>query len=117
MWAQLVNAAIGIWLMASPAVLGYDGAAAMNDRIAGPIAATFAVVAVTEATRGARWGNLPLGLWMIVAPWILGVPSPAIVNGLIVGPCLVSLSAVRGRIEERFGGGWRVLIRGEGVEA
>jgi hypothetical protein len=24
---------------------------------------------------------------------------------------------VRGRIEERFGGGWGVLIRGEGVEA
>jgi len=114
MWAQIVNAALGIWLMAAPSVLGYHGAARVNDRIIGPIVATFAAVAITEVTRGCRWVNPPLGLWMIVAPALLGGPTPAIVNGLLVGPALVAMSLIKGRVEERFGGGWAVLIRGTG---
>jgi hypothetical protein len=29
----------GLWLMLAPSVLGYDGAAATSDRIAGPVMA------------------------------------------------------------------------------
>jgi hypothetical protein len=35
MWAQVANAFLGIWLMAAPTVLEYDGAARINDLIAG----------------------------------------------------------------------------------
>lgn len=111
MWAQLCNTAIGVWLMAAPAVLGYGGAAALNDRIVGPIVATFAVVAASEATRGARWVNLPIGLWMILSRWILGSPTSARLNGMAVGPMLLTFALVRGRIEEQFGGGWAILFR------
>ncbi|QDV33418.1 SPW repeat domain-containing protein [Tautonia plasticadhaerens] len=113
MWAQVINTAIGIWLMAAPAVLGYGGAAALNDRIAGPIVATFAAVAVTEATRGARLVNLPIGLWMVVAPWALGGPTTAVLNGMVVGGLLVGFASIRGRIRERFGGGWVALFRAD----
>ena len=114
MWAQLVNAALGFWLMAAPAVLGYGGAMAVSDRIVGPIAATFGIVAVVEVTRGVRWALVPLGAWVVVAPWLLGGPATAIVNGLIVGPAMVALARFGAVSRDQFGGGWAVLIRGTG---
>jgi hypothetical protein len=45
---RLVTVLCGIWLMLSPAVLGYGGAAENNDRLIGPIVASFAFVAIWE---------------------------------------------------------------------
>ena len=110
MWAQILAAAIGIWLMAAPAVLGYSNPAATNDHIAGPIAATFAVIACWEATRLLRWVNLAVGCWLVLAPWILGYgPSIPIVNDMLAGLLLAATAFVKGRIEGRYGGGWSVL--------
>ena len=67
-WARLVNAGLGLWLMAAPAVLGYGAPAEINDRIAGPIAATFAIIAITGATRPARRVNAAVGAWLLIAP-------------------------------------------------
>jgi hypothetical protein len=50
MWAQLINALLGMWLMAAPAVLGYIGPARTNDRIIGPLAAGAALIAIWETT-------------------------------------------------------------------
>ncbi|HLT46676.1 MAG TPA: SPW repeat protein [Rubricoccaceae bacterium] len=110
MWAQVVNALLGVWLMAAPAVLGYGAPAAVNDRIVGPVAASFAVIAWWQATRPARWVNLPLGLWLIAAPFVLGYGATApLVNSLAVGAALAALSLVRGTVDKRFGGGWRAV--------
>lgn len=112
MWAQIINAALGIWLMAAPAVLGYGGAAATNDRIVGPVVATFAVVAWWGATRGtARW-NTPLGAWLLLAPWVLGYgPTDAIVNSMVAGGLILGFSFVTGTVDKRYGGGWAALLR------
>ncbi len=113
MWAQVLNAAIGIWLMAAPAVLRYGDPAQANDRIVGPVAATFAIVAWWEATRSVRWANVPLGLWLLAAPWVLGYDATAAtVNGVAAGLLLIVLATVEGKIENRFGGGWAALKRG-----
>ena len=110
MWARLLNTALGLWLMAAPAVLGYGDPAQINDRIAGPLAVACAVVAIWEATRPLRRGNLAIGFWLLLAPWILGygaaVPT---VNSLVVGALLLALALVKGRVENRFGGGGSVL--------
>lgn len=112
MWTQIVNALLGLWLMAAPAVLAYGSAAQTNDRIAGPLAVTFAVVAIWEATRSVRWGNLLLGLWLVLAPWVLDYGATAsTLNSIIVGVLLAALACVRGSVEHRFGGGWSVLWR------
>lgn len=111
-WAQFVNAVLGIWLMAAPAVLGYGSPAQTNDRIIGPVVATFAVVAWWEATRPVRRFNIPLGLWMLIAPWVLGYSEASvIVNSLAAGVLITGLSFVRGRVEGRYGGGWSALWR------
>jgi hypothetical protein len=117
MWAQILNVLLGLWLMAAPAVLGYGGAAADNDRVVGPIAATFAAIAISEATRGVRLAVLPLGLWMLVGPWLLGGPAPAIANGLLVGLALIGFSLVRGRFTATYAGGWMALLRGHDSDA
>ncbi|MGH7966442.1 MAG: SPW repeat domain-containing protein, partial [Candidatus Binatia bacterium] len=50
MWAQLTNILLGVWLMVAPAVFGYVGTASTNDRIVGPLVASFAMIALSEAT-------------------------------------------------------------------
>lgn len=110
MWAQIINAALGIWLMAAPGILHYGTPAAANDRIIGPVAATFAIIAWWEVTRGARWANLPLGLWLVAAPWWLGyAEGVATANNLTVGVLLLGFSFVKGKIQKQYGGGWSAL--------
>ena len=112
MWAQILNAILGIWLMAAPAILRYGDPAQTNDRIVGPIAATFAIVAWWEATRSTRWVNLPIGVWLVLAPWVLGYDATAaIVNSMLVGLVMAACATVRGKVEKRYGGGWRAAFR------
>ncbi len=107
MWPRFINIGVGIWLMAAPALLSYGGKAAINDRIVGPVAITFATTAIWESTRGARWVNVALGVWLLLAPWILmyGPTSPKISN-TIAGVLLISFGLIRGSLEQQFGGGW-----------
>lgn len=112
MGARLLAAALGIWLMAAPSVLGYAGAAMRNDRIIGPLAASFALIAIWEVVRPLRHLNTLLGTWLLVAPWLLGFPPPATINSLLVGAALILLSRVRGPLKQRFAGGWSSLWRG-----
>lgn len=110
MWIRLVNAALGIWLMAAPAVLGYGAPAATNDRIVGPAVATFGIVAMAGATRPARWGNTVFGAWLLVAPWLLGYATwTTRLNDVLVGAVVIAVSLVRGRVDDTFAGGWSSL--------
>ena len=114
MWAQVINAVLGIWLMAAPAVFGYGDPAQANDRIFGPIIATFAIVAWWEATHNIRWANIPLGAWLVLAPWVLGYDATAaMANSMVVGGIVVGLSFVKARVTKRYGGGWRALFQEE----
>lgn len=116
MWAQLVNGVLGVWLMAAPAILGYGDPAQMNDRIVGPIAVSIAGVAVANVTRGMRWLNVPLGAWLIVAPWLLGYNLVPTINSTIVGLLLIAFALVHGRVRDRYGGGWSVLLPGRDID-
>lgn len=114
MWAHIVNAVLGVWLMAAPAVLGYGTPLATSDRIVGPVIATFAVVAWWEATRAVGRWNVVLGLWGVVAPWVLGADGTwAIANAMIVGALIAGLSLVKGKVEKTYGGGWASLLQDE----
>jgi hypothetical protein len=118
MWAQIINTIIGLWLMAAPAILGYSGPANTNQRIVGPIAVSFAVIACWEVTRQARWTNLVLGVWLIVAPLVLSHETSAGITSIASGVLLALFSLVRGRYRpERFGGGWSALWKRDALEA
>ena len=110
MWAQLINAMLGIWLMAAPTILGYGGPARTNAHIVGPLAVSCAVIALWEVTRPLRWGNFALGLWLLLASWMFTDTWAVFLNSSLVGILLLSFALVRGTVEpQRFGGGWSAL--------
>jgi hypothetical protein len=111
MFPQIINTALGIWLMAAPAVLQYGRPASTNDHIVGPLVATFACIAIWEATRPVRWLNLPLGLWLMIAPLALGHPPAGMLNSVLCGIAIAALSCVGSDVTQRFGGGWSALWR------
>lgn len=112
MWAQIINALLGVWTMVTPSLLPAGQAASDNNHIVGPVIATFAIVAWWEATRVVRLYNVPLGAWLIAAPWVLGYEATgAIANSMVTGLLVVLLSFVEGKIEHQFGGGWSSLMK------
>ena len=112
MWAQIINALLGIFLMAAPSLFGLGPTASDNFHILGPVITTFAVVSWWEATRSVRLWNVPLGAWLIVSPILLRYDSSiGIATTVAVGLAVVAFSFVRGKRKNRFGGGWKALWR------
>jgi hypothetical protein len=109
MWPQFLNMALGLWLMAAPAVLGYGPPGSHSDHIVGPLVVTFACIALWEATRPMRWVCLPLGVWLVAAPWVLGHPVAGQISSVATGMAIAGLSFLGGRISRQFGGGWSML--------
>lgn len=110
MWARIINAALGIWLTASPSVLDFGGAAKTNSVVCGALAASFAVIAVWEVTRGLRRLNLLIGVWLLPAGLIFGFGVEATMNTIAVGILIIILSLFRGSIKQQTGGGWTALF-------
>jgi hypothetical protein len=106
--ARLVAVAIGVWLMAAPAVLDYGGVAADNDRIIGPIAGSCAFVACWEVLMAVRWATVPFGVWLVLAPFVLGYDaSAAWVSSIVSGSVIAGTAWVGRDVRDQFGGGWR----------
>lgn len=114
MWAQVINAILGLWLMAAPGIFGFGGTPADNDHIIGPVIATFSIIAWWECTSSIRKLNIPLGAWLLLAPWILGYDvTVATVNDMAVGVLVIGLSLIKRDIEGSYGGGWDSLWKAD----
>ena len=117
MWAKIINAAIGIYLMAAPSVFGYVGRSAeYNDRIVGPVVAALAVVSLWDCTRHLDRVNLLSAAWLVLAPVVLGLstggyPVAAAVGDVVAGVLIFPLALVKGSVSGRNGGGWMLLFR------
>lgn len=104
-WSLALSAALGLWLMLAPAVLGTRGAAAGSDRVAGALIVTVSIIAMAEVVRAGRLLNVLLGLWTFAAPWLLaGAPATARWSNAAAGLLLVALSLPRGSVRERYAG-------------
>ncbi|HEX2030492.1 MAG TPA: hypothetical protein VHL78_03705 [Actinomycetota bacterium] len=110
--AQAVAVVVGVWLMFAPAVLGYGGAPADNDRIVGPVAASIALIAIFEVVRGIRLVNLVSGAWLVASALLLGYPAAGAVSAVASGAALIALSIPGGERKNRYGGGWRAVFTG-----
>jgi len=102
--------------MLAPAGLGLPPFPAHHDHIVGPIVAALGIISLAEVTRGLRWAAFLAGLWLIFAPFVLGSwslsPSAAI-NDALCGVVICSASVFRGRVKQKYGGGWRELWRSD----
>lgn len=103
-WNLLVSAALGLWLMFAPAVLGSTGPAAHSDHLVGALIVTAAVIALADVGRATRFVNVLFGAWIIASPWLLGgATASATWNDLIVGVLVILLCFPRGPVGERYG--------------
>lgn len=110
-WNLLASVALGIWLMASPTVLGFDGTAAHSNHLVGALVVTVAVMALGEVGRSLRFVNILFGAWFIVAPWLLsGTTTAATLSDALVGVALILLSIRRGPVRESYGGWNRYIV-------
>lgn len=110
MWSRIASLALGLWLMAAPGVLGYDGAARVNDLVVAPIAAAAAAIAISGVTRGFRRVNVLLGAWLVLSAGIFSRTPPARWSTAAIGLAMLALGLVKGTLRQRYGGGWRALI-------
>jgi hypothetical protein len=118
MWAQLLSALLGIWLMAAPGLFGFGNPIADNDHILGPVIATLAIVSCWEATRNVRLFNLPFSAWLLLAPWVLHYGNTAAtLNDMAIGILVFVLCFFKGKIENRFGGGWSSIWKSDTIHA
>jgi hypothetical protein len=109
-WNLWVSALVGVWLMATPSVLGLSGAAADSTHMIGALVVTFAVVAFAEPARSVRVLNVVLGAWVLLAPWLMAGSTLWRSSGIVSGLALIILSLRRGPVKDRYGG-WQRFIR------
>ena len=108
MIAQPVGIAVGLFLVAAPAVFGYAGTRASDvHRTLGPIAASLAFIALWQATKAVRLPNLAVGATLVVAPVIVHHDAEAAAVALTAGLLLVAAIPFAGPDRRRLGGGWR----------
>lgn len=112
MWAAIINILLGLWLMISPYLFQFEKQATDNNYIVGPLVLTFAITALWEVNRSARFLNIPAGIWLAASPFILSFQSSSATwLTLLAGVLITALSFVKGKIKGNYGGGWRSLVR------
>lgn len=94
-WQDRIEVALGLWLVASPFVLGMEHhLAAWSAMLAGVAVVTLAVEAFYYPEIVEEWGNLAIGLLLLASPWLLGY-SPvriAMINAAVCGAAIAALS-------------------------
>ncbi|MCI0460817.1 MAG: vitamin K epoxide reductase family protein [Gemmataceae bacterium] len=110
-WNLVVSTGLGVGIMCAPSVWGTQGAAADSDHLVGALIVTFAVIAIGEVARAARFVNVLFGAWLVGTPWLLtGFTPGAQWTDVVVGAVLILLSLPRGHVKERYGSWQRYIV-------
>lgn len=95
-WQDQVILLLGLWLFASPWVLGYasDSPQAMNAYIVGIVMALLAAFDLYKTYLWAVVLNLLLGAWVAVSPWVAALADRGsmMTNSVIVGVAVIVLA-------------------------
>jgi hypothetical protein len=100
----VASTAIGLWLMAAPAILDTTAGAADSDHMVGALVVCIAVIAMAEVGRAVRFVNVALGAWLALAPLLVeGGTAAHAASSALSGVALIGLSLPRGPVHERYG--------------
>lgn len=95
-WQDPVNALLGVWLIVSPWILGFQSnlTALTNVVIVGLLLVAAALGAIFLPRAWEEWTEGVLGLWLAVSPWALGFRAleSARVDALATGVVVVVLA-------------------------
>ena len=111
-WNLAVVAALGVWLLAAPALFGVDirTGAADGTHIGGAVVIVAAVIAWAEPVRTLRLLNVPAGL-AIAGLVFLADPDAGYAAAIVApGLAVAALSLRRGQIRDSYGN-WQLLTR------
>lgn len=103
-WTLALSAAVGIGLMATPALLGVAKPASAVFHLGGALVVVTSVISMGEVLRVGRYLNVLLGLIVAVGPWLVGgatLAGPFVGSG--AGLLVAALALPRGPVRERYG--------------
>lgn len=94
LWAHMINAGLGLWLIASAFSTGYlSPALVWSDAIAGALITVFSLLACSMRMEPARWVVAAVGFWLLWAPLFFWAPTTqAYINDTLVGALVIGLS-------------------------
>lgn len=114
-WNLVAVAVLGAWLMAAPAVFQVQGSAADINYIIGPLMWVFAIIALAEVARAARFVNILLAIGLMILLWLISDSSGSVtiaygLNNLVIGALIIALSVRPGKIKDMYGSWNRLII-------
>ena len=93
-WAHLLVAALGTWLLVSPATLGLeDPRVVASDLVSGALLVAFGLLSLSASLGWARLASAVVGFWLLWAPLVFLTPSAAAyLNDTLVGALAIGLA-------------------------
>lgn len=93
-WVYPIVMALGAWLIASPATLGYSSASlTVSDILSGVLALGLGFLAYKKGRGWAAWATAVVGVWLIFAPIVFWAPDAAsYLNDSLIGALLVTFA-------------------------
>jgi nucleoside-diphosphate-sugar epimerase/uncharacterized membrane protein len=102
-WNLVLSLPVALWLMFTPLSLGSDGGIANVNHVVGSLALTFAVIALAETGRPARYVNVALGAILIGSLVFVEARGAEIASAILAGIALIALALPKGKITRRWG--------------
>ncbi len=107
---QIVNIVAGLFIMLIPYLWDFNKELSVHNYITGPLIITFAITAVWEVNRNARWLNIPVAAWLVISSFIYS-EGQAIFPNIIAAILVIVLSIIKRKSKGEYGGGWRSLFQ------
>ena len=95
-WRDFANILLGVWLIASPATLGYrDAAMTVSDVATGVVLVVLGALTLWPRFDLARWGICFSGIWLLLAPLVFwSRDAGAYANDTVVGALVIAFSVL-----------------------
>ncbi|WP_422001999.1 vitamin K epoxide reductase family protein [Reyranella sp.] len=93
-WAHLANVFLGLWLAATPPLIGLDSAVlATSEVLSGLAVAGLGALALDGRNAWARWAAALVGLWVMTAPFLFWTDNGmAYLNDTLVGGLIAAFA-------------------------
>jgi nucleoside-diphosphate-sugar epimerase/uncharacterized membrane protein len=94
LWAHFLNLGFGLWLIASPSILGYpDWPMTLSDMASGALVMLFSLLSLSRNQAWARFANAAVGVWLLCAPLVFWAPTAAgYLNDTLIGALVIGFS-------------------------
>ena len=103
MWARVVEVMLGVWLLISPFVFGYQSQAFwINDYVTAAFIFLFSLSSFWKPWRYAHLLNIAIGIWLIAYGYIGAPypPPPNLQSNVFIGWLLLIFSIIPNRAQE-----------------